>query len=52
MINSTSDWVTTPMEVLSQTDEGIAFMKGSVITVLTNIGSPVSASIGGLSCDS
>ncbi|OJT14173.1 Alpha-amylase 1 [Trametes pubescens] len=40
LINSTEDWVTTQVQVLSQTDDGIAFMKGDVITVLTNIGSP------------
>ena len=44
MINTTSSWVTTPMEVLSSTDNGIVFMKGDIITILTNIGSPVSAS--------
>lgn len=40
LINSTADWVTTQVEVLSQTDQGIAFSKGDVVTILTNIGSP------------
>lgn len=44
LINSTTDWVTNQVQVLSQTNDGIAFMKGDVITVLTNIGSPVSIS--------
>ena len=42
MINSSSDWVTTPMQVLNQTPQGIVISKGPVITALTNIGSPVS----------
>lgn len=29
------------MEVLSTTDHGLAIMKGPVISVMTNIGSPV-----------
>ena len=41
MINSTSDWITTPMEVLNTTPEGIVFSKGDITTILTNIGSPV-----------
>ncbi|RPD65845.1 alpha-amylase [Lentinus tigrinus ALCF2SS1-7] len=40
MINSTSDWITTPMEVLNTTPQGIVFSKGDITTVLTNIGSP------------
>ncbi|KAH9901106.1 alpha-amylase [Cubamyces lactineus] len=40
LINTTEDWVTTQVQVLSETKEAIAFMKGDVITVLTNIGSP------------
>ena len=43
LINTTDDWVTTQVQVLSETKEAIAFMKGDVITILTNIGSPVSA---------
>ncbi|EJF62461.1 alpha-amylase [Dichomitus squalens LYAD-421 SS1] len=40
MINTTSDWVTTPMQVLNETPQGIVISKGPVITALTNIGSP------------
>ncbi|KAI0637259.1 alpha-amylase [Trametes polyzona] len=40
LINSTDEWVTSQVQVLSQTDHAIAFMKGDVVTVLTNIGSP------------
>ncbi|KAI0665092.1 alpha-amylase [Cubamyces menziesii] len=40
LINTTDDWVTTQVQVLSETKEAIAFMKGDVITILTNIGSP------------
>ncbi|KAI0646787.1 alpha-amylase [Trametes meyenii] len=40
MINSTDDWVTSQIQVLNQSPEAIAFMKGKVLTVLTNIGSP------------
>ncbi len=42
MISSSSSWVTTQMEVLSATSQSIMFTKGPVITVLTNVGSPVS----------
>ncbi|KAI0822624.1 alpha-amylase [Trametes gibbosa] len=40
LVNGTDNWATSQMEVLSQTNEGIAFMKGDVVTILTNIGSP------------
>ncbi|KAF7800248.1 hypothetical protein EIP86_011495 [Pleurotus ostreatoroseus] len=43
LINSTtttSDWLTSEMKVLTTTNSGMAFMKGDVITVVTNIGSP------------
>ncbi|KAI1790754.1 alpha-amylase [Ganoderma leucocontextum] len=40
MINGSSEWVTTQMEVLSATSQSIMFNKGPVITVLTNVGSP------------
>ncbi|KAJ7043269.1 alpha-amylase [Mycena alexandri] len=39
MINTT-DWATQKTNVLTSDQHGIAFQKGSVITVLTNIGSP------------
>ena len=42
MISSSSSWITTQMEVLSATTQSIMFTKGPVITVLTNVGSPVS----------
>jgi len=40
LINGTSNWLTTPMQVLSSTDNSIAIMKGDVVTFMTNIGSP------------
>ncbi|KAI0747849.1 alpha-amylase [Daedaleopsis nitida] len=40
MISSSPDWVTKQVDVLSHTDKAIAFMKGNITTVLTNIGSP------------
>ncbi|KAI0698482.1 alpha-amylase [Cytidiella melzeri] len=40
LINSTDSFVNSSMQVLSSTGNGISFMKGPVITVLTNIGSP------------
>ena len=36
-----TNWVNSSMEVLTSTDVGIAILKGGIITVLTNIGSPV-----------
>ena len=44
MINTTDSWATTPMQVLNYNDIGIVFQKGDIVTVLTNIGSPVSLS--------
>jgi len=38
LVNDT-DWLNSTMQVLTSTSDGIAFMKGPVITVLTNIGS-------------
>jgi alpha-amylase len=42
LINSTDsqDWLHSKIQVLTASPVGIAFMKGSVVTVLTNIGSP------------
>jgi alpha-amylase len=42
LINSTDsqDWLHSKMQVLTANSIGIAFMKGNVVTVLTNIGSP------------
>lgn len=40
LINTTTDWLTSEMEVLTTTDTGISILKGSVISVMTNIGSP------------
>ncbi|CDO69036.1 Glycoside Hydrolase Family 13 protein [Trametes cinnabarina] len=40
LINATDDWLTSQVQVLSSTQEAIAFMKGNVVTVLTNVGSP------------
>lgn len=39
LIHST-DWVTQPTNVLTVSDNGIGVMKGPVVSVLTNIGSP------------
>jgi alpha-amylase len=35
-----ADWVQKPTEVLTSSPHGIAILKGSVISVMTNIGSP------------
>ncbi|OBZ75401.1 Alpha-amylase 1 [Grifola frondosa] len=40
LVNGTSNWLTSSIDVLTESKEGIAFMKGDVITILTNIGSP------------
>ncbi|OSD02788.1 glycoside hydrolase family 13 protein [Trametes coccinea BRFM310] len=40
LINATEDWLTSQVQVLSSTQEAIAFMKGDVVTILTNVGSP------------
>ncbi|KIJ17255.1 alpha-amylase [Paxillus involutus ATCC 200175] len=37
---SNSEWVDSSMEVLTSTVDGIAILKGDVISVMTNIGSP------------
>ncbi|KAJ7632245.1 glycoside hydrolase family 13 protein [Roridomyces roridus] len=37
---NTTDWATQPTNVLTSTDNGLAFQKGNIVTVLTNIGSP------------
>jgi len=39
LVNST-DWATTPTKVLSTQANGTVIMKGDVVTILTNIGSP------------
>ncbi|KAF7311634.1 Not1-domain-containing protein [Mycena kentingensis (nom. inval.)] len=36
----TKDWITQSTEVLAYTDHSIAFQKGPITTVLTNIGAP------------
>ncbi|KZT74255.1 glycoside hydrolase family 13 protein [Daedalea quercina L-15889] len=40
LVNGTGDWATTKMEILTQSEYGLGFRKGNVVTVLTNIGSP------------
>ncbi|GBE82522.1 Alpha-amylase 1 [Sparassis crispa] len=40
LVNGTTGWLQSSMEVLATTNYGIAFMKGDVVTILTNIGSP------------
>lgn len=37
---SQTNWLTSETEILTQSPHGIAIMKGPVITILTNIGSP------------
>ncbi|KAJ7470351.1 glycoside hydrolase family 13 protein, partial [Mycena latifolia] len=37
---NTTDWATQDIDVLESNEHGIAFQKGEVVTVLTNIGSP------------
>ncbi|KAF7359395.1 Not1-domain-containing protein [Mycena sanguinolenta] len=36
----TTDWATQQMRILAASQNGIAFQKGEVVTVLTNIGAP------------
>jgi alpha-amylase len=36
-----TNWAQSRTQVLHVTSQGIAIMKGSVVTILTNIGSPV-----------
>ncbi|EPT01849.1 hypothetical protein FOMPIDRAFT_162705 [Fomitopsis schrenkii] len=40
LVNGTTNWASTRMEVLTQSEYGIGFRKGDVVTILTNIGSP------------
>jgi len=40
LVNTTSDWVTSPAQILTTSTNGIAIMKGSVVSIMTNIGSP------------
>ncbi|EMD38673.1 glycoside hydrolase family 13 protein [Gelatoporia subvermispora B] len=40
LVNGTSGWLNSSMEVLTTTNIGIGIMKGDVVTILTNIGSP------------
>jgi len=40
MIKSSPDWLTSPSEVISTTPVGISIMKGSVVSIMTTIGSP------------
>ncbi|TFY63503.1 hypothetical protein EVJ58_g3219 [Rhodofomes roseus] len=40
LVNGTSNWASTQMEILTQSDYGLGFRKGDVVTILTNIGSP------------
>jgi alpha-amylase len=45
---ATSDWATQPTMLLTTSAEGIAIMKGPVLSIVTNIGSPPQGvSIGG-----
>ena len=38
---ATSDWAAQPMEVLASNYAALAIKKGDVVTVVTNVGSPV-----------
>jgi alpha-amylase len=38
---STSDWAKQETHLLTVAPEGVAIMKGPIISILTNIGSPV-----------
>ncbi|KIP10336.1 glycoside hydrolase family 13 protein [Phlebiopsis gigantea 11061_1 CR5-6] len=40
LVNNTDNWLNSSMEVLSTTQSGLAIMKGPVISIMTNIGSP------------
>ncbi|KAJ3528036.1 hypothetical protein NM688_g8046 [Phlebia brevispora] len=40
LINSTNDWLTSEMKILTTTNTGMAWIKGGVISIVTNIGSP------------
>ncbi|KAJ7445782.1 glycoside hydrolase family 13 protein [Mycena galericulata] len=37
---TTTDWATQPTNVITSDNHGLAFQKGNVVTVLTNIGAP------------
>lgn len=41
-LTNQTDWAKTPAQVLTTEPDGIAIMKGEVLSILTNIGSPVS----------
>lgn len=45
LVNGKSGWLNSSAEVLSTSPYGIGIMKGEVVTILTNIGSPVSRPI-------
>lgn len=40
LVSSTDNWLNSTTEVLTTTDYGLAIMKGPVISIMTNIGSP------------
>lgn len=40
-LTNQTDWAKTPAQVLTTEPDGIAIMKGEVLSILTNIGSPV-----------
>ncbi|KAJ7756824.1 alpha-amylase [Mycena maculata] len=37
---NTTDWATQSMDVITSNDHGLAFQKGNIVTILTNIGAP------------
>lgn len=41
-LNQSGDWLHQPAQIISHTDDALFLARGYVITVLTNIGSPVS----------
>ncbi|THH31745.1 hypothetical protein EUX98_g2435 [Antrodiella citrinella] len=40
VLNATGDWLHSDVQVLTTDEHGLAIMKGEVVSVLTNIGSP------------
>lgn len=42
LVNGTDSWTTTQAEVLASTSNEIAILKGRALSIMTNIGSPVS----------
>ncbi|EIN07658.1 glycoside hydrolase family 13 protein [Punctularia strigosozonata HHB-11173 SS5] len=40
--SSSSDWLHQPLQLLTTTGQGLSFLKGDVVTVLTTVGSPPS----------